>query len=134
MDICVKDPYDHIPDMIEVNITSKSFICHTSLYALNTYLFRCCVCSCPHLPDRGPAGGCVPAGRLQVRAAPLPAPPPHTERTGTRTGSSPGSYRAAHHVVNTLPHTCNKLLCQQAAFRWLFISHIYMDLISKHFL
>lgn len=80
------------------------------------YMFFCGVCeyifaqllcvfiSYPHLPDRGHAGGCVPAGYRQARAALRPAPPPHTERTGNQTGSSPGSYREGHPAVNTVLH------------------------------
>lgn len=67
-----------------------------------------CVCSGvdvfvfeAHLRDKGPAGGCEPAGCLQATAAPRPAPPPRTGRTGTQTEPAPGSCGAEHAVVNT---------------------------------
>lgn len=73
---------------------------------------RVCVCvcesmRCPHLPDRVNAGGRGPAGCLQARAAPLPAPPPHTATTGSQTGPSPGSCSGAEN------HACNVKFCRR---------------------
>lgn len=58
----------------------------------------------PHLPDRGRAGGCVPAGCRWARASLLPAPPPHTEKTGPQTGSAPGSYNTTQTAISTVLH------------------------------
>ena len=129
------DLLDCLPDVTEVYVTmwtlhlSHFHICWRSFCAEREYMFAqvcVCVCACvrvymsyPHLRDRGRAAGCVPAGYLQERAAPRPAPPPRTETTGTQTGSSPGSYRTScsyHTATSATRYSVNKQVSFSVAF------------------